>query len=217
MCPVQSIICYAGGTGGDFLKSMCLQQLNSEEHTWATIAKSGQAIFKDLYFKQFCIHDYTRPDTDQLPLNLDLTKINPIENSHYYFNWFSKLTNKVYFIDYPEHCTAEIIKIYIQKEQSGDITRFINYHKNTLPEWAQSKLTEDNAIQIFSTQWIKQLNIWRAMSSLTPIDIKKFFSLQEFQQLIENLIDQSITDIDKFNSTYSKWIKYNTRLKNLLS
>ena len=217
MCPVQSIICYTGGTGGDFLKSVCLQQLDLEEHTWATITKSGQAIFKDYYFKDFCIYSYTRPTTDQLLLNLDLTKINPIENSHYYFNWFLKLTNKVYFIDYPEHCTAEIIKIYIQKQQSGDITKFINHHKNTLPDWAQSKLTEDHAIQIFSTQWTKQLKTWRATSSLIPIDIKKFFNLQEFQQVVECLINQSITDFDKFNSTYSRWIKYNTHLKNLLS
>jgi len=204
-----------GGTGGDFLKNICLEQLESTSQSRADLTELGHVIFKDPYFKSFCTLN-SNNTTDQIPHGLDCTRINTIENSHYYFDWFLTLTNKIYYIDYPDYCVTELIKIYNQKERNGSLTRFVADHRATLPPWAQPKLNEDNALQIFSVRWLRHLDIWRKNPSLTPISIKDFFIQQKCQQIVETLVDQPLTNIEKFNSMYSNWIKYNTTLRNLI-
>jgi hypothetical protein len=204
-----------GGTGGDFLKNICLEQIGSTPQSQAHLTESGHVIFKDLYFKSLCTLNRNNT-TDQTPLELDYSRTNVIENSHYYLDWFSNLTNKIYYIDYPDQCAIELIKIYNQKERNGSLTRFVADHRATLPPWAQPKLNEDNALQIFSVRWLRQLDIWRKNPLLTPISIKDFFIQQKCQQIVETLVDRPLTNIEKFNSMYSNWIKYNTTLRNLI-
>lgn len=204
-----------GGTGGDFLKNICLEQIGSTEQSQAELYESGQVIFKDRYFKSFCTY-HCNNNSKEVLTELDTTRINPIENSHYYFDWFVDLTDKIYYIDYPDRCVTELIKIYNQKQRNGDLATFISDHRATLPIWAQNKLTADNALEIFSILWLKQQNSWRKNPNLIRIDIADFFVQSRCQQIVETLINRPISNVDQFNSTYSGWIKYNTTLKNLI-
>lgn len=214
MFPIRSIICYNGGSGGDFLKTLCLQQINCSAQFQAKITSTGLTLHNDHYFKEICETLYTANVV--MPVDLDLAKISPVENSHYYFDWFSTLTDKLYYINCPDDVVSGLVEIYIAKRHNGSLTRFVNSNKNTLPNWLQNELTEKTAINISSTLWLKQLKNWRSNPNLTAIELEDFFKQDTLQYIVEQLIKQPLTDIAKFNDTQLKWTANNAVLKNLM-
>ncbi len=208
------MICYVGGTGGDFLKTLCLQQLELNAVLESNITDTGLVLHNRRYFRDICVDYYNNNCTN--PNNLDLSQIDPVENSHYYFDWFPRLTNNFYYIDFPESAAVGIVDVYISKRHQSDVMHFVETQQHTLPKWTQQKITLQNARQIFSVLWFKQLRQWQHNTNLQPIQLVDFFDQHKLIQIVEQLTQQPINNVDRFNSTFLAWTQKNTTLRKLV-
>jgi len=197
---------------------MGCQQIDSIRPLSVTFSPTGRTSLRNHYFKTLCELDHNKDKNNHvIPGELELDKVNAIENSHYYLNWFALIAHRIYFIDYPDHCVPGVVEVFIQKQHQGDVKNFIEVNRETLPVWAKDKLTEQNFLEIFSLLWLKQLKIWRLQSGLKPIMFKDFFNPQIFQSIVKQVIGRPIVDIEQFDSTYSDWIQHNDTLRKLIS
>lgn len=208
------MICYVGGTGGDFLKTLCLQQIVSTGEVESSITDTGMLLHNRRYFRDICVDYYNTNSTR--PNNLDQSQIDPIENSHYYFDWFTELTDQFYYIDFPDSATAGIIDVYVSKRHQGDLAHFVETHRHTLPLGLQDKVTEKNAQQFFSVLWIRQLRLWKNMSNFSSIALSDFFNKSRLIEIVQCLTKQPIKNIDEFNNTFLTWTEKNSVLKKLV-
>ena len=208
------MICYVGGSGGDFLKTLCLQQLNSNVSVECNITDTGLVLHNRRYFRDICVDYYNNNST--VPHNLNLSQVDPVENSHYYFDWFSNLVEKFYYIDFPESATVGIIDVYVAKRHQHNLMHFVETHKQTLPDWAQQRITEHNAYQFFSTMWLKQLRKWKAMNHIQAINLADFFNRQNLINIVQQLTQQPVKNFDKFDYTFTRWTEKNISLKKLV-
>jgi hypothetical protein len=207
------MICYVGGTGGDFLKTLCLQQLNSDVLVECDITDTGLVLHNRRYFRDICV-DYYNNNT--VSHNLNLSQVDPVENSHYYFDWFPNLVEKFYYIDFPESATVGIIDVYVTKRHQHNLMHFVEAHKQTLPDWAQQRITEHNAYQFFSAMWVKQLRKWKAMNNMQAINLADFFNRQNLINIVQQLTQQPVKNFDKFDYTFTRWTEKNISLKKLV-
>lgn len=208
---VQSMICYVGGTGGDFLKTLCLQQLDLNTSVECNITDTGLVLHNRRYFRDICV-DYK----NVVPNILDWSQVDPVENSHYYFDWFVELAEKFYYIDFPESAAVGIVDVYIAKRHQSNLMHFVEAHKQTLPVWAQQRVTEHNARQFFSTLWLKQVHIWKTVPNMQTIALADFFNRQNLINVVQQLTQTPIRDFDKFDQTFTTWTEKNSVLKKLV-
>jgi hypothetical protein len=94
---IQAIICYVGGSGGDFLKTLCLQQFKTDIKLEHNVTDTGLVLHNRRYFKDITL-DYC--NTNIVPEVFDWSQVDPVENSHHYFDWFTTLAEKFYYIDF---------------------------------------------------------------------------------------------------------------------
>ncbi len=213
MPPIQSIICYVGGSGGDFIKTLCVQQFDLDNSVKCDITDTGMVLHNRRHFRDVCV-DYFK-DSSIVPDMLDWSKVDLVENSHHYYDWFPKVAKNLYYIDFPELATANIIDVYVSKRHQGNLMQFVEKHKQTLPDWAQQRITEHNAQQFFSTVWLKQLRAWRSMPNLEAVALADFFDRQRLISLVERLTQQPVRDFVRFDQTFTTWAEKNAELVKL--
>jgi len=207
------MICYVGGTGGDFLKTLCLQQFKSDIKIEHNITDTGLVLHNRQYFKDITLDYYNNKIDSEI---VDWSQVDPVENSHYYFDWFATLTDQFYYIDFPESATTGIIDVYVSKRHQGNLMHFVETHKHTLPPGLQDKVTEKNARQFFSVLWSKQIRIWKTMPNMHAIELCNFFNRQNLIDIVQQLTQQPVQDFDQFDQTFTTWIEKNSVLKELV-
>ena len=213
MYNIQSIICYNGGSGGDFVKALCCKQYSKEKHINFAFSDQGQTKFVSHYFKMYCEQNYRYWQQSQVPSTLDVGKVYPVENSHYFHEWFKTITPNIYFIDYPDHAAEQLVNIYLQKPHRGDIQKFLQNQKPTLPDWAQRKLDDKNFIKIFPILWTKQIKVWRQRSDMTAINLVDFFDVKKLQLIVEKITNVPVRDQEDFSTFFEKWSSANQALR----
>ena len=77
MCPIQSIICFNSGSGGDFLKAISNEQIKN--HLSHQISKNGAIEVTNDFKKTAEQIFYKKLSTDAI----FKVKSQPVENTHY--------------------------------------------------------------------------------------------------------------------------------------
>lgn len=202
--PISSIICFNGGSGGDILLTLCLTQFDVNFRY--RFEDQGYLELKDQYFKEISKQIFYK---NFLFDNIDYSKLRPIENTHYVLDFYKDISNKIFFIDYPDSMQHKILSRYIEKRFNNDWSKFINSAKQSLPKYAQNKLTTENCAKIFNIQWEKNLESWRNNSQMIAINLLDFSTSEKMQTVIEKIIGKSIESKQIFDKIYLPWQEKN--------
>ena len=154
-------------------------------------------ITKQIFLKQ------VQPD------EIDYQLIKPIENTHYWFDFYKNIANKIYFIDYPDRMQYKVLARYVEKRYNNDREQFLLSSKKSLPEFVQPKVTLDNCMQLFAIQWKKNLSGWRSNTGMTAVSLEKFSDIISMQTIVEKIIDQPIGSKKDFEQIYLPWREKN--------
>jgi hypothetical protein len=144
--------------------------------------------------------------------DIDLFKVQEVENSHYYLPFFNDIANKVYYIDYPDNLNSIILDTYINKRWHGADDAFLNAHITSIPFTLRKNITANNVRKTFEVLWLKHLKIWRTINNIEAINFKDLFNINQTTQLVELLTQKPITNKELFNSTYQTWQRKNQNL-----
>jgi len=206
--PISAIICFNSGSAGDLLLALCLSQLNP---SYACFLDANGAInLKKQYFKEITKQIYYKHNT---PADIDFNKVNPIENTHYYLDFYTDIAKTLYYINYPDNYQIKILESVKKKRHGDSWINFLEYNKQFLPEFAKQKVTVDNVIEIFSKRWNRNLLVWRANSHMIPINFLDFFNATKMQNIVEKIINQPVIYNEVFQTTYQSWLEKNQDLK----
>lgn len=209
MSAIRSIIVFNGGSAGDFLKIICLEQLNSFNRYTINDKGTIRTDDSDNYLKELCkTEKYT--NCHQL---IDINRCLEIENAHSYHHWFQELTPNLFYIHYNDIYTQIIVQTFMYKRQESDFAMWV---KKTMPPNIPRELIEkinqenfSNALSIF---WKKNMREWQSNSMLTPIPLQDFFDSKTLTKWVERLCGQPISDKIKFNNTHQAWLDKNSEL-----
>lgn len=207
MQPIQSIIVFTGGSAGDLLKALCLNQDGLHE-----VSHAGRIDLHQEYFKDVAEWVYKKQMTVE---QMDASKLSWVENSHHYMDFFHDVARHVYFIDYPNQLARSILEIYIEKREHGNPENFLNNHRYSIPVELQRRVTPDNVVDVFEKIWIKNLNSWRNNSQMTAVKLQDFFNSSSMKLLVEQVSGRPITDLERFNQHHQAWLDKNHRLRQL--
>ena len=86
MRPIQAIICFNGGSAGDFLAGICSEQLSGL--LTYTITNTGMAETSSK-FKHATKADYYNKNA-----SVNLSNTLPVENTHYYLDYYPQISHK---------------------------------------------------------------------------------------------------------------------------
>ena len=205
MQTIQSIICFNPGSAGDLLKSLCIEksQYQLESH--------GGVLIKNEYFKNISKKIYYQSATWH---DIDLELLYPVENTHFYIDFYHKIANNIFYINYPNHLQAEILNTVKQKRHHDDWGKFIAWHLYSIPEQLKKYVTVETVEDIFNIMWLKNLRGWQN-NNLIPIELSDFFNYNKMQNIVEKVSGKKIQNINEFDLTYFDWIKSNNNLSKL--
>lgn len=207
----RAVICFNSGSGGDFLKAICNEQLQPSGLTHYVHCDGTVDIANNSFKQAIEKIYYNKLGTGaifDIPLEL-------VENTHYYIEELKEVTTNLFYIEYPDDVTEHIIKSYVNKRLMGDQTIFFDSFKSTLSESLQDKLTVDNLYVISKIKWSKNIKAWRANTSLQPVALEDFFDPGKFQRIVKTITSLDKLDEDMFLKTYNLWIKNNNYLKEI--
>ena len=213
MSTIRSIIVFNGGSAGDFLRTVCLEQIDNFDRY--VIDKTGmvETDIEDNYFKFFCKTQQQLGYT----LSIDPTRCFEIENAHSYHDWFANLTPNLFYIHYENDKTSTVVKEFIHKRMKPEVENWIKeIMPPHIPAKLVSKINSNNIEDVLSIFWTKNINRWQANSMLTPIPLQDLFDLSMLTKWVERLCDQPLTDPDRLADTYQAWLSQNSRLANAL-
>jgi hypothetical protein len=206
MRPIQSIICFNPGSAGDLLKALCIEnsQYKLESHGGILIKNQYfKIISKEIYYQSAACHD------------IDLELLCPVENTHFYIDFYHKIANKIYYINYPTHLQAEILNTVKHKRYHDDWNEFITWHLYSVPDKLKKYVSVETAADVFNIMWLKNLRGWQNNNNLIPIELCDFFDYYKMQNIVEQVSCKRIQNINDFNLTYYDWIKVNSKLAEL--
>jgi hypothetical protein len=206
MQSIQSMICFVGGSGGDFLKSVCLQQVNPDYKF--DIDQNGMVINQN-YFKNFCKSIYHGQENFS---DIDWNRVSIIENSHHVLPWFFDMIPQVFFIDYPDTAHSEILSIFVQKRLKGQIHTLKDLLKQSLSTNLHKFLKDDNLLKSGEILWRKQISIWRNTQGLEPIHICQIIDKESLIQLVCKILSKTEINENLLYETHQQWVENNPRL-----
>lgn len=208
MSDLKSVICYNGGAGGDFLKALCLTQFSNQ--SFVLIEDTGMIEFNRHYFKEQCEQCYY---TNTLHWGtLDQSKIQPVDNTHYYFDWFCNIFSKTYYIEYPDNITNVVINTYIDKRHRGNKEEFIEIALSRLPDKLQKMIPRSNAFVAIEKTWIRNQQAWRSNNNMHAIKLFDIFDLSKIKTIVSEVIQKDLVDLDSFTQLHSAWTEKNQNL-----
>jgi len=204
---LKSIICFNGGAGGDFLKAVCLTQFDISFSS--KIDNNGMVEFDDHYFKQKCQEYYETPFDWT---TIDQSRVLPVDNSHYYFDWFSKIASSIYFIDYPDNMTDIIVETCIDKRFQGNKDEFIKMSLAKMPLELQKIIPQNKQLDAIGTTWVRNQNNWRTATSMRSIGLVDLFDLNKLKLIVKEIVQKELVSLEQFEYLYYQWIQKNQHL-----
>ena len=204
---IRSIIVFNGGSAGDFLKSVCVEQLSP--NLIYTLNHSGMVNFDHHYFK-----DITKCN-NVIPGQIDYNKIYQVENTHYYHEYYRSLANNVFYIDYPEKLQSVIFESYLKKLKNNDCAKLYQDHLPLFPTALQHLITIENIKKSLSILWIRNIRSWREIPSITKINFEEILVYDTLITIVEKVIQQPLTNPQRLKISYQQWIDKNFNLISL--
>jgi len=210
---VKSIIVFNSATAGDFLTALCWSQLLDSCLLFEQQA-SGRVTIKNTYFKTITQQFYYNPSTTP---EFDYDKIFPVENSHYWLDCYAHMADRCVFINYPSRVQQGILEIYLEKVFDNNIQKMLNLNLPNQHPYVASKMNVDNVQKIINIHWRKNVAAWQSNKNLTAIELEDFFDRSRLIDIVETLIGQPISCMDKFDSIYHNWLANNSKLRSLFT
>jgi len=206
MSNLQSVICYNGGAGGDFLKALCLTQFSNQSFF---MVETGMIEFEQNYFKIQCAQCYHKT-LDWT--TIDQCKIEPVDNTHYYFDWLHDIFPKIYYIDYPDNITNIIIGTYINKRHQDNKEEFIEAILSKVPEVLQKMIPRSNALMAIEKIWLRNQRTWRANPNMHAVTLLDIFDSTKIKEIVAEIIQKDLVDLKYFEQIHSTWTEKNQHL-----
>lgn len=210
MGPIQSILVYNGGSAGDFLKSVCIEQLG--QGSIHTLTDKGMTEFNHHYFKFLTAQWFE--DNYQRPLEVNDSKIYKVENTHYYHSSYKQITNNIYYIDYPNELQPLVLKSYVKKRWDNDYQKLFQQHFVSLPKNLRKFVQTENIEKVLNVLWIKNLKIWRSEPGLKRINFQDLLDYKSLKFVVEEIIQQPLLDPDQLQISQQRWVSKNQDLVN---
>lgn len=209
MPTIKSIIIFNGGSCGDFLQAVCLEQIY-QQSTHVLYNNNSTIQVKNQYFKHFCGDTYHKNTTDKL----DFSKTFPVENSHYYLDFFADSNSQLFYIDYPDSAQGLITQCYLEKRMSNSVEKFYNEHIKHIPQTLQHKIDPLNIVNAFDVQNKKNLTLWRHNPQMRSIPISSLFDIELLIPVVETVCQQPLANVDMLQTTQTQWVNANPALNN---
>lgn len=210
MGSIQSIIVFNGGSAGDFLKAVSIEQL--EQKSVHTLTNKGMIDFKNHYFKRITAQWYT--NGFQQPIDINNNKVYKVENTHYYHKSYSQVADNIFYIDYPEEMQMLIIELYIKKHWDNDYQKLLQYHTESLKENLKKFVQTENIVKVLNVLWTRNLKTWRKEPTLKKINFQDLLNYDTLKSVVENIIQQPLSSPTRLLISYQKWIAKNQKLVN---
>jgi len=207
MSTIQSIICFNGGSAGDFLKICCLHQLGI--NIPYTVDSNGTAHLNIHYFKSICQDIYNKAATKD---QIIISQTYKIENSHYYHDFFVDMATNLFFIDYPDLIKLEIIKTYVKKRQKNNAQNLVDKILLELPAGFANKINTDNIYDVCNIRWSRNLKNWQNNKQLQSIQLADIVNRQRFPYVVETVTGQQLTNLSQLYNMYDEWADKNKEL-----
>ena len=207
MSNLKSVICFTGGAGGDFLKALCLTQFPNQY--FFMIEDTGMIEYDNHYFKRKCEQCY---ENSLSWTTIDQLKIKPVDNTHYYFDWFTDIFSKIYYIDYPDDIVDVLIKTYITKRYRGNKEDFIETTLAKIPPKLQKIIPRSNALVAIGKTWIRNQHAWRTNTNMHAIKLLDIFDLPKIKEIVPEIIQKDLVDVDYFEQFHLAWTEKNQNL-----
>ena len=207
MSDLTSVICYNGGAGGDFLKALCLTQFFDQ--SFFMIEDTGMIEFEQHYFKSQCEQYYHSP-IDWT--TIDKSKIQPVDNTHYYFDWFHNIFSKIYYIDYQDNIVNVILDTYIAKRHCGNTEEFIEVALSKIPKKLQKMIPKPNALMAIEKNWIRNQRTWRSNANMHAINLKDVFDLTKIKTIVTDITQKDLVNLESFEQLHLVWTEKNQNL-----
>lgn len=207
MQSIQAIICFNGGSAGDFLAGVCSEQLFRAPSY--KISNNGTAELSSM-FKHITKVDYYNKD-----VSVDLSDAMPVENTHFYLDYYPQIARKLYYIDYPDEISRDIVKIFMAKRFDNNPEQMANFMKQWYAESLQSKLNANNVVDACKINWTKNVKSWRNNSLLEPLYLRDYFDRSTFYNMVETVCQRKIKNYETLNASYDGWISKNDQLRQL--
>lgn len=208
---IQSIICFNGGSAGDFLKALCLLAWDLDV---SELDQNGRIEFENHYFKKFCEGVYRKNNVIE---NINWNSVFPVENSHFYLPCFIDLANKLYYINYDDAINPVILNEYLKKRHRNSWSHFYDYHINFIPDKLQKHVNSENCQQVFEINWIKNLKGWRSNPNLLPIELTDLLNRNQALNIVQTITDKKFNDTTLFDKVYTAWKNNNSTLCELVA
>lgn len=210
MGPIQAIVIYNGGSAGDFLKSVCLEQLGQGSNH--TLTDKGMTEFNHHYFKFLTAQWFE--DNYQCPMHFSDVNVFKVENTHYYHDSYKQITNNIYYIDYPEELQPLILESYVKKRWNNNYQQLFQRHAASLPKNLRKFVQTENIEKVLNVIWIKNLKAWRLESGLKKINFQDLLSYESLKSVVEDVIQQPLLDPDQLRISQQRWVSKNQDLVN---
>lgn len=213
MSIIQSIIIFNGGSAGDFLRTVCLEQLDNFDRY--SVNSTGMIVtsLEDNYFKELC----KRQQKTNQQHSLDFDRCLTIENAHCYYDWFQDITTNLFYIHHDDSISTKVAQAFVDKRKPDNFDSWVQrIMPNHTPPSMLSQINQDNFADILSIFWKKNLRDWQSNSALTPIPFKDLFDSASITQWVERLCNQPISDPDRLANTHQAWLNKNSTLATAL-
>jgi hypothetical protein len=204
---IQAIICFNGGSAGDFLAGICSEQLLGVAPY--KIFNNGLAELSHKFKNATEVNYYS---SDAL---VDLSKAMPVENTHYYLDYYPQIAQKLFYINYPDEISQDIVNIFMFKRFANDTERMSNFMKQSYTGPMRSKLNASNIIDACKINWTKNIRSWRNNPLLEPLHLRDLFDRSTFYNMVETVCQCKIKDYGTLSAGYDSWISKNDRLRQL--
>lgn len=207
MQSIQSIICFNGGSAGDLLAGICCEQLL--EGSTYHIADNGVAELSSM-FKYTTKADYYTNST-----SVDVSELMPVENTHFYLDYYPRIARKLFYIDYPDEISRDIVNVFMFKRFDNDPEKMAYWIKATYTEPMRSKINASNIVDVCKINWIKNMKSWRNNSLLEPLYLRDYFDRSRFYNMVETVCQCKIKNQQALDAGYDAWISKNSQLRQL--
>jgi hypothetical protein len=211
MRSIRSIVVFNSATAGDFLTSLCWSQLQLAS-SWFQQEDSGRMKINNHYFKNITTEMFYDP---AMPVEIDESQVFPVENSHYWVECYKTIADRSVFIDYPEHVQTQLMQLYLEKVFNNDKQKMLERNLPYQHPYIAKKITVDNLEKILNIHWQKNIRAWRNNPNMSAIYLSDFFDSNKIQRIVSNLIQQDVSDQDRFDQIYNNWILRNSKLSAL--
>ena len=157
----------------------------------------------------------TKADYYNNNISVDLSSVLPIENTHYYLDYYPQLARKLFYIDYPDTMSHDIVNMFLFKRFDNNTELLADFIKKTYAEPIRSKLNANNIIEVCKINWTKNLRSWRNNSQLEPLYLKDYFDRSMFYNMVETVCQCKIKNYKTLSAGYDNWVSKNDQLRQL--